>query len=245
VARADLAPVTISLSPVVIYTLPTSSLWDSSIAPGNVFAKIFHRHVHSHDRDRPTYIPPSAENRVELHFYYPWYNPSDHYAVVNVRCAPIFTGRCVAAADAGFLSGGDVLLHGQTTLFPLLWNEPEPSTGFPHKGLGGLNVGQRKIFEITASGTGFWGLETGDAAIKLLAESIDLGCQSVAIPPQRLAMFWVYITFNWQVQDGYAEVDFAKFPTSSITIPSFELDLWTAPSVDVGPFGSVGATASY
>jgi len=126
--RPHLTPTIISLSPFLFKTIPTNALWASSMAPGNSWAQIY-RHFEGGET-----LPGEAEKhekKTELFFYYLWHNLTDDNAGVDVHCSPYLTGACQAVANTGILVGGDATLYGAVTLWPILWNKPNPQGG-PH-----------------------------------------------------------------------------------------------------------------
>lgn len=215
------ATTTIQLAPFLIRVNPAHVVTEDSRALGNTFVKFF-------------FEKKSGEGTVQLFFYYLWQNESTSYAVANIACVPFLTGGMTAGADSGFFDGGRASMSAQADFIPILWNLRSDTS--PHTYPPWQPTQQVEIVELVADAGGFW--SGRDIASKAFAGGIDLSYRDFAIPPGQLAVFQIYFTFDWNVDDGYAIFDFSRF-ANSIAIPSLDLELQIAPAISAGPFGTV------
>lgn len=221
--RLPHAAVTVRLAPFYIRVNPFYVVTGESRELDNTFVKFF--------LEKKT---RSAGN-VQLFFYYMWLNESPTYAVVNAACVPFLTGAMTAGAESGFFDGGRASMSAQADFGPMLWNLPSDNS--PHTYPSWQPTQQVEIAEIVADAGGFW--SGRDIASRAFAGGIDLGYRNFSIPPGQLAVFMLYFTFGYNVEDGYAIFDFSTRSGRSIAIPSLDLEVLTAPAVGPGPFGTV------
>jgi hypothetical protein len=221
--RPPHASVTIKLAPFLIRVNPFYVVTDESRAPGNAFVKFF---LEKNTR---------SSGNVQLFFFYLWQNESTSYAVVNAACVPFLTGGMTAGAESGVFDGGYVTMEAQADFGLMLWNLPSDNS--PHTSPPWQTTQQVEIQRLVADAGGFW--SGRDIASRTFAGGIDLSYRNFSIPPGQLAVFQVFFTFGYNVDDGYAIFDFATRSGRSIAIPSLDLELLTAPAVNAGPFGTV------
>ena len=220
--RPPHASITIQLAPFHIRATPASVVTGESRVLGNTFVKFFVE-------------KKSGAGNIQLFFYYLWQNESAAGAVVNAACVPFLTGGMTAGAESGVFDGGYVTIEAQADFIPILWNLP--SDGSPHTYAPWQDTQQVELQRLVADAGGFW--SGRDIASRTFAGGIDLSYRNFLIPPGQLAVFMVYFTFDYNVEDGYAIFDFATRAGRSIAIPSLDLDVMTAPAVNPGPFGTV------
>jgi len=215
-------PTTLTLKPFLIWASdPSNMLLDSHLDPvGYSWAKIWLTRT----EDPPPVRTDSGYYEQEmptLVFYYLWSNPSDYYAVVNVKSSAVFNGICTTTANTGFIIGGWTKLECTAKLVVKeWWNQPPQAW-----------QASGQVFLIVADGGGVWSLETGDLEIETLSGvTRDLRYDLFRVPPGATAVFEVQVRFDTIIDDGSIGIDFSSQPYYSIS--SFlQLELLTAPPI--------------
>ena len=135
----------------------------------------------------------------------------------------------MAIANTGIFDGGKSSVDCRAYLTPIEWWNQPPTFPF-HPG----SQYWWYVFSVSADGSGFW--TVGDIDSTTLSGATDeLRYDLWAIPPRAAARFDVEVVFNYDVDDGSIEIDFASTPSHSIGC-LLQLELLTAPVAPVAGF---------
>lgn len=157
-----------------------------------------------------------------VHFLFAWQNPSDAYAVINVRTLLALNGSIEADADGGVFPGDR---HGRVNLVANLgliesWNQPPTSPLLQ-------GTESQLATSISADGGGFF--DTGDIEYQTVSNPVagNLYHDLWLIPPHGIATFDVSLNIQYSVSSGGIDVDFTSVPGFQIMCPGVFLVILT------------------
>lgn len=146
----------------------------------------------------------AAINHTGLHlsFGFPWQNPPDRFAVVNVSGFILLNGFCSVFSDGGFLPRQRFsLLHVETDLIiHELWNDPP--TGPTEQPT------QNKVALVVECDSGGF-IAAGGANGESLVRDFWLYYDQLVMPPKGVALFEVACSFYSEMVAGQTQSDFS------------------------------------
>ncbi|HVT53912.1 MAG TPA: hypothetical protein VHE77_20200 [Dongiaceae bacterium] len=197
-------------TPFLIGARPAGFMTGSAAAPGDNWATA----VLNSNQD-------TSASSMRASFYFAWQNPTSYLAVLNASADLVLNGSAGVDAQPGIITGGSatVSLRAELNAF-----------------IGQFEISYQQnqkvaLASLSTDGGGIFGL--GDVLNQSISTTAHLGCTSIEVQGDQMAVFEVALVADYSLDDGHAVADFSA--DRAIFCPGLNIELLTPPGPDDTP----------